>query len=157
MVETDRSKSMMKKILVSLDGSRLAEKALPYAKALAETFEAELLLVRILEPMIMADYGPIPTFEVQIVQAEADARVYLDTIQNKYNELGYRVKTKLLRAHLVAETIIDQAREAGVDLIVMSTHGRSGLSRWVYGSVAGKVLQQAPCPVLLVPVRERDS
>lgn len=135
----------------------MAEKALPYAKALAETFEAELLLVRILEPMIMADYGLIPTFEVQIVQAEADARVYLDTIQNKYNELGYRVKTKLLRAHLVAETIIDQAREAGVDLIVMSTHGRSGLSRWVYGSVAGKVLQQAPCPVLLVPVRERDS
>ena len=142
---------MIKKILVSLDGSRLAEKALPYARTLAQKFDAELILVRVLQPMvIMSDYGHIPFYQSQVLQEEADAKVYLRSIQKKFSELGLTVHAEVLEGNPVAETIIDMARETEVDLIVMSTHGRSGLSQWVYGSVANKVLQRSPCPVFLV-------
>ncbi len=149
---------MIKKILVSLDGSRLAEKALPYARTLAQKFDAELILVRVLQPMIiMSDYGYVPFYQSQVLQEEADAKVYLSSIQKKFSNLGLTIHIEILEGNPVAETIIDMARETAVDLIVMSTHGRSGLSQWVYGSVANKVLQHAPCPIFLVRAKELES
>ncbi len=149
---------MIKKILVSLDGSRLAEKALPYARTLAQKFDAELILVRVLQPMvIMSDYGYVPFYQSQVLQEEADAKVYLRSIQKKFSKLGLTIHIEVLEGNPVAETILDMARETAVDLIVMSTHGRSGLSQWVYGSVANKVLQHAPCPIFLVRAKKLET
>jgi nucleotide-binding universal stress UspA family protein len=147
---------MIKKILVPLDGSKLAEKALPYAEALAQKFEAELILVRVLHPMlVVADYGAMAYYSQEAFQQEqVEANLYLSNIDAELRARSFRVRSKVLDGLPVAEAIIDLARQEAVELVVMSTHGRSGLGRWVYGSVANKVLQQAPCPVFLVRANE---
>jgi nucleotide-binding universal stress UspA family protein len=146
---------MIKKILVPLDGSELAEKALPYAEALAEKLEAELILTWVLHPLIvMSDYGA-SSYETIITLEKNEATQYLTTTQIKLQKQHLPVRINILEGH-AADAIIELACQEGVGLIVMSTHGRSGLSRWVHGSVATKVLQQAPCPVFLVRVKEAE-
>jgi nucleotide-binding universal stress UspA family protein len=141
---------MIRKILVPLDGSDLARKALPYAEELAHRFEAELVLVQVVQPIpVMAEYGA-PFYELDFKQLYQEAELYLNGVKGELRELQIPAQTVVLGDRPVAEAIIDLAREKGADLIVMSTHGRSGLSRWVFGSVASKVLQHAPCPVYLV-------
>lgn len=145
---------MLKKILLSLDGSKLAEKALPYAKALANKFEAELIITRVVHPLpIVADYGSA-AFEAVVAAEQRETQAYLSQIQQELAGFQPPVRTVALHNLAVAEAIIDLACRENVELIVMSTHGRSGLSRWIYGSVATKVLQQAPCPVFLVRAAE---
>lgn len=149
---------MIKKILLSLDGSELAEKALPYATALAQKFEAKLFLVWVLPPMvIMSGHGEIAHYEASVLQDELRAKNYLRRVEIELLKLGLAVHIEILQNRHVADAIIELAQDKAVDLIVMSTHGRSGLSRWVYGSVANKVLQQAPCPVFLVRAKESES
>ena len=146
---------MIKKILVPLDGSTLAEKALPYAKSLARKFEAKLILVRVLESvlrpiLVMSGYGEVMDQVPPAFRAESEinlSKLYLKIIQDK---LHLPARISILEGAPEAEAIIDFACQESVDLIVMSTHGRSGISRWLYGSVAEKVLQHAPCPVLLI-------
>lgn len=148
---------MIKKILVPLDGSELAEKALPYAENLAQKFNAELILVRSLQPMLvvsryvesaMAFYGP------RLLQEKDDASIYLRTVQK--NKLHFPTRSAVLEGRPVAESIIEMASQEAVNLIVMATHGRSGLNRWISGSVADEVLQRASCPVFLVRVPGRE-
>jgi len=142
---------MLKKILLPLDGSKLSEKALPYAEALARKFEAELVLVHVLEPMhLVADYSSMAYYNQDVWQSEAEMKIYLNGVRGELREHHLPAQTILAKGGPVAETIIDLAYEKGADLIVMSTHGRSGLSRWVHGSIATKVLQHAPCPIFLV-------
>lgn len=146
---------MIKKILVPLDGSELAEKALPYAEALAEKLEAELILTWVLHPLIvMSDYGA-SSYETIISLEKNAATQYLATTQIELQKQHLPVRINILEGH-AADAIIELACQERVGLIVMSTHGRSGLSRWVHGSVATKVLQQAPCPVFLVRVKEAE-
>lgn len=146
---------MIKKILVPLDGSKLAEKALPYAEALAEKLEAELILTWVLHPLIvMSDYGA-SSYETIISLEKNEATQYLTTTQIELQKQHLPVRINILEGH-AADAIIELACQERVGLIVMSTHGRSGLSRWVHGSVATKVLQQAPCPVFLVRVKESE-
>jgi nucleotide-binding universal stress UspA family protein len=147
---------MYGKIIVPLDGSRLSELALPHAKAIARQFNSEILLVRVCQPT------PVP-FELYTLgqdvtedyvnavhdQAETDARSYLVHLHKRLRLQNIRTRY-FVPGGIVTDSILDIADSESVDLIVMSTHGRSGLSRWVYGSVASKVLQVAPCPVLLV-------
>jgi nucleotide-binding universal stress UspA family protein len=150
---------MFKRILVPLDGSKLAEKALPYAEALAEKFEAELILVQVLQLMPEIVGGPHGgmVFYEQAVQERQVADVYLRSTMKRLRERHpLPVRTAMLEDHSAAEAIINLACQESVELIVMSTHGRSGLSRWVYGSVANKVLPHAPCPVFLVRANEAD-
>lgn len=149
---------MIKKILLSLDGSELAEKALPHATALAQKFEAELFLVWVLPPVaIMSGHGEIAHYESNVLKAELRAKNYLRKVEIGLLKLDLTVHIKILQNRDVAGAIIDLAGDHAVDLVVMSTHGRSGFSRWVYGSVANKVLQQAPCPVFLVRANESES
>jgi len=133
-----------KPILVPLDGSELSQRALPYATALARTSARPLILVRVLTPKA-------PRGE-ELVQ-EDEARTDLNANAERLRAEGLAVLT-VLASTLggdVAHVILEYAEAHGCDLIVMSTHGRSGLSRWVYGSTAEKVLRQAPLPLLLVP------
>ena len=140
---------MISKILIPLDGSDFAEQALPYAAELARKFDAQLNLIWVLNPMVvMSDYGAV-TYQNLVSLEKEEAESYLLVKQNELQNEGLSVQTKILEG-AVADSIIDVACQNDNDLIVMSTHGRSGLSRWVYGSVATKVLQHAPCPVFLV-------
>lgn len=148
-----------KRILVPLDGSMLAEKSLPYAQALAQKFDAQLILNRVLPPLVAADNDETENSCCTKIlqQLEAEAKAYLCQVQKKLRAIGLQPQTELLEGGPIAEMILELAVDRGVDLIVMSTHGYSGDRRWVYGSVADKVLQQAPCPVFLVRATDMED
>ena len=150
---------MLQKILVPLDGSELAEKALPYGEALAQKFEAELILLLVLQaptvPMVTEPYGATVLYdysEVDLSEKRKAAQDYLEKIRQKLGEQTVPIRIKILENTSIADGIVDLAREEAIDVIVKTTHGRSGPSRWIYGSVATKVLQNAPCPIFLVRV-----
>jgi nucleotide-binding universal stress UspA family protein len=141
---------MYKKILVTLDGSELAKKALDEAEKLANCFDAEIMLFEVVP--FMPIYGSPELVTPLIVdekQKEA-AEKYLANLAEELKKKGLRVMAMVRTGQQVAVEIIDFAKEAGVDLIVMCTHGRSGISRWVLGSVALKVLTRAETPILLI-------
>jgi nucleotide-binding universal stress UspA family protein len=141
---------MYKKILVPLDGSELAKKALDEAEKLANCFGAEIMLFEVVP--FMPIYGSPELVTPLIVdekQKEA-AEKYLANLAEALKKKGFRVTAMVRTGQQVAVEIIDFAKEAGVDLIVMCTHGRSGISRWVLGSVALKVLTRAETPILLI-------
>jgi nucleotide-binding universal stress UspA family protein len=152
----DRTVSL-RRILVPLDGSRLAELALNVAGMLARSRNAGLILVRALEPtmVIGADSAtseptaPIPSeAPVRVIERDAAGLYMADVVESMKNT--NTVEQSVIVHGSPAEVILDAAELNDVDLIVMSTHGRSGVSRWVYGSVAEKVLHSAPCPLLLL-------
>jgi len=151
---------MLQKILVPLDGSELAEKALPYAEAIAEKFEGELILTMVLQtptiPLLAEPYGGVPLYnydEMDMKERHKSAQEYLDGLQDKLRKKNIRTRTKVLENVSVADGIVELASQENIDVIVKTTHGRSGPSRWIYGSVATKVLQQAPCPIFLVRIK----
>ena len=144
---------MYKKILVPLDGSELAKKALDHAEKLAKTFDAEIILFEVVP--FMPIYGSPELVTPLIVdekQKEAVER-YLANLAEEMKERGYKVSAMVKIGQQVAVEIIDFAKEIGVDLIVMCTHGRSGITRWVLGSVAHKVLTRAETPILLIHLK----
>ena len=137
---------MLSTIIVALDGSDFAARAIPHATALARSSGARLVLVRVL-----AHHAPGSAVdEMEAIQAALN----LDAKAIRAD--GPRAETIVRRVHPVhaddvARAIAEVADEQQAELIVMSTHGRGGLGRWVYGSVADRVLQQSTTPVLLVP------
>jgi nucleotide-binding universal stress UspA family protein len=146
------------KIMVTLDGSAFAVQALPHARSLAEKYAAELILFQVVTEVeqsrledLALDLSGIhePTPNTARSKATLDTLESLQNQANQLSEQGIRV-TPVVQTGSAAESIIDYASAESVDLIVMSTHGRSGVQRWVYGSVADKVLRGATCPVLLV-------
>jgi nucleotide-binding universal stress UspA family protein len=131
---------MIANILVPLDGSALAERALPYATALARRANARLRLYH-----VTTDVGSPAD-----IRAELDIEARTDQIASQLREQGVQATAISAPAYPTAEAILGAAIDPPVDLIVMSTHGRGGLGRWLYGSVADEVLSQADVPVLLV-------
>jgi nucleotide-binding universal stress UspA family protein len=153
---------VIQKILLPLDGSQLAEKALPYAEALAQKFGAELILIWVIqEPVIVPQvdyYGTgMPFIETMIATEEKEAAEYLHSLKERFRQQNIPTRTAVLKGHSVADAIIEKASQEGVDVIVKTTHGRSGLSQWIFGNVAAKVLQRAPCPVFLIRVSQKDA
>lgn len=139
-------------ILVTLDGSELSEKSLTAAVTLANLSNAEITLLRVLRPIddiIKIDEHSSIFVDQQIEFKTQRATRYLKSVQNRIADKAFKVSIAVEMGP-AAEIIIEYANNHSVDLIVMSTHGRSGLQRWVYGSVAGKVLRGAYHPVLLV-------
>jgi nucleotide-binding universal stress UspA family protein len=131
-------------ILVPLDGSPVANRALSHASALARARAYPVLLLRVLTPE--------PRRGEELLQ-EPEARAELQRIADRLRacdvSASVQISTTLLGSP--AEVIVDTAQREGAQIIVMSTHGRTGLGRWLYGSVAEQVLRLAPIPVLLVP------
>jgi len=162
---------MYKKILVPLDGSKLAECALPHLEVLAKGCDTEeVVLVSVTERVqgyrVLEGTGsPIPSpsggwIEPSQPQSqrlvpeafgkkEKQAQRYLDRIAKKLTAKGLNVSTEVL-LWKPAEAIVGYANQFGCDLIVMASHGRSGPSRWAYGSVADKVLRSSCIPVLVI-------
>lgn len=149
---------MYERILVPLDGSDLAEAALRHAEALALQFGAAVVLLRvIISPYsIVAPDLVLAGTDPDLDQLAAHAEQYLRAIASEFRRKGIPVQATLTEGP-VAEAILNHAEALDVHLIVMSTHGRGGVSRWVYGSVAERVLQGATCPVLLIRSQDQQG
>jgi nucleotide-binding universal stress UspA family protein len=144
---------MYKKILVPLDGSELAKRALDEAEKLARTFDSEIVLLQVVP--FMPVYGSPELVTPLIVDEKQKESVekYLTYVAEGLKTRGIKATAIVRTGQQVAAEIIDFAKESGADLIVMCTHGRSGITRWVLGSVAHKVLTRAETPILLIHVR----
>ncbi len=151
---------MYKVILVPLDGSPLAEKAVPHASEISARFGARVTLFAVVEAYQVSAQpgvvGPIISAQYNIDEDLARVREYLKTVAQGLREQGIDVITEVHQGDPAAE-IVDYAKTIAADLIVMSTHGRSGIRRWVYGSVADRVLRSANIPVLLVRTLAEDE
>jgi nucleotide-binding universal stress UspA family protein len=139
---------VIKRIMVPLDGSGLAERALVVAGDLAESLAATIVIARVVPPLPPGRYAPGLLRQVEDVQAE-DAEAYLAQVAKRLADDRLAVASRLLRGP-VAETLADQTAKERCDLIVLTSHGMSGLASNVFGSVAQKLLHAAPCPVLVV-------
>ncbi len=145
---------MYNRILVPLDGSELAECVLPHVEAIAKGCGVnEIVALIAIEPVyLFADEGG-GTATVDVVKLqnmrEESAASYLKEVAGKLQARNMNVRTAMLKGN-AADVIVDFARNNGVDLIAMATHGRSGISRWVWGSTAEKILRSATVPVLMV-------
>ncbi len=141
---------MYKKILVPLDGSELAKKALEEAEKLAKCFGAEIILFQVVP--FMPIYGS-PELVTPLIVDEKQKEVaekYLANVAEELEKKALKVTRMVRTGQQVALEIIDYAKESGADLMVMCTHGRSGITRWMLGSVAQKVLVRAETPILLI-------
>jgi nucleotide-binding universal stress UspA family protein len=148
-----------RKILVPLDGSDLAESVLPHVEALAKQRGAELVdvvLLRVCEPpAISSDYpADMPLSWEEHVKQITDhvkqvSAQYLAGVEKRLTDAGLRVRSEVLMGK-PADEIIDYTDKNPFSLIVIATHGLSGLSRWEYGSVANKVLHGVSSPIFLV-------
>jgi nucleotide-binding universal stress UspA family protein len=154
---------MYARIIVALDGSPLAEQVLLYVEALADRFGSTITLLRatmtpdtLLTGSMAGESGLIgdPTPLVEADRREAVA--YLTALAARLHAQR-RVVQRDYPAGSAAEVIVQRARDVGADLIAMTTHGRGGLGRLVFGSVADAVLRSAPCPVLLVRASEPST
>ena len=147
------------RILTPLDGSGLSRLALPLASEIARAARAELILLRAVVPMIEAYIGAPVLGRPLVENSETLNALYeyaLDELKAEAASLRAEAPRVLTRAIIgyPAEVIIDEAREMDVDLIVMATHGYSGLRRWALGSVADKVLHATTTPLILVRASE---
>lgn len=136
---------MSRRILVPLDGSPLAERALPYAESLARAFEATILLVRAVQ---FPGFGVLENGQAQI-RAMEEAEQYLESTAAGVREHGVPAETATPYGR-PAGWILEEVPLRHADVIVMATHGRSGIGRLLFGSVAESVLARSPVPVLLV-------
>jgi len=150
---------MYERILVPLDGSELAESVLPHVETIARGCSVvEIILLRVCEaPSILADYpeGSNRNWEKHVermtTNAQQQCNVYLGDVEKQLRDRGFNVMIES-RLGKPAEEIINYANQNKVDLIIMASHGRAGVSRWAYGSEADKVLRSSCVPVLLVKV-----
>jgi len=146
---------MYKKILVPLDGSGFAECSLEHVKVITSGSNAsKIILFRVVEPLSAETvYALTIAGDDLLRKAEMDnqtaARNYIVKVKKELATNGLKVETVVIDGR-AAEEILDYAKNNKVDLIVMTTHGKSGISRWFFGSVAHKVLQHSPIPILLI-------
>jgi len=142
---------MYKKILVPLDGSEFSECSLEHVRVIATGCKVpKVVLLRVLEP-VPKDYRTIGISEGMLHDADkklmTEAEAYLTGIARNLKKECISTETTVVQG-TAAEEILDYATKNKVDLIVMSTHGRSGVSRWTLGSVADRVLRHSSIPVL---------
>ena len=150
---------MFKKILVPLDGSKLAEFIIPYARMIGDACEAaQIIFARVIEPIVIPavspEYFSADVYTQMEAQAKQEAEDYLKLIINTIKFDRATMDTKILYGR-AADSLVDYAHNNKVDLIIIATHGRSGLSRWIRGSVANRVLQSAKIPILIIPPVEK--
>lgn len=145
---------MYNRILVPLDGSLLAEGVLPYVHILGGQLQSRVQLLRVADPALSyVNYsGDFDTYYVP-VDHEEEAQIYLETTAEPLRKDGMAVSTAVHHGISPAECILGEAARDPSTLIAMSTHGRSGLSRWLIGSVTDKVLQAARNPLFIVRAR----
>jgi len=148
---------MYHKILVPLDGSKRADRILPHVEELARRYQAKVIFLQVVE------YKVAPTTEgafsnledEEFVQAKKQAEAHLKGIQGEFREKNIESKTHAIYGP-VEEGILNMAAQEGVDLIALASHGRGGLARVFYGSVAAGLLQRVDRPLLIIRSRKNE-
>jgi nucleotide-binding universal stress UspA family protein len=141
---------MYNRVLVPLDGSKTAEAILPFVLEIAGPLDIEVALLRVVVPIPPSVVEGSRQVIVEDAEARrAEAERYLDSLAAELRDRGVRVRTVVRRGDPVTE-IATAARELEVDLVAMTTHGRSGLGRLLFGSVAEAVLRSTDLPVLMM-------
>jgi nucleotide-binding universal stress UspA family protein len=141
----------IRRILAPTDFSELSERGVAEAASLAGSFGAELVLLHVVEPAVMGGdlYGAAAMATV-LEQVQQSSRQALARAVDKIKKRGHRCRGVIANGG-AATTIVDTAARLRIDLIVLATHGRSGFSHLLLGSVAERVVRSAACPVLTVP------
>ena len=156
---------MFEKILVCLDGSQLAEQILPFVTEEALRFNSKVVLLNVVpEPVVFSPAIPgAPSVPVQkrgilegIRKEQVEATSYLTSIAAQLREKGIEVEPVVLPG-TAGDAIINYANENGIGLIAIATHGRSGLGRAVFGSVADYVLRESGFPILVIRPTETED
>lgn len=147
-------KNLVKRILLPLDGSKLGESAVSDAEILARAFNAEIVFFQAGETIAISGGFDDGRFHPEPTQQDLDRRkafglAYLEGVREPLKDSGLKTSSVLVLGP-AADLIIDYTEENSIDLIAMSTHGRSGIGRWVFGSVTGKVLRAGDTPLLVV-------
>ncbi len=148
---------MYKKILVPLDGSEISESVLDHVITIAKSCQVpEVILLRVREPLDdMVKAALDPEIAKELDQSYRDDFVnYLKGIATALKKKKINVKVEVLTGN-PAKEILKYSKSNNIDLIIMSTHGRSGVSGIVFGSVANKIIKQSDVPVLLKPIGRR--
>lgn len=141
---------MYKKILVPLDGSPLAEAVLPHAEALAKSEHAEIIILRVPNAPVSEFLSRDPMIAEMIhADMEKESEEYVHNKVAALEKENIKV-TGITKAGPVPDTILNVVDETHADIIAMSTHGRTGISRWLMGSVADKIIHHAHIPVMLI-------
>jgi nucleotide-binding universal stress UspA family protein len=153
------SKAEFQKILVPLDGSTFSEATFPFLEELAKGTKTNIILLGVCEPPVVPSYGskPInPTWEKyrDTLWADSQKQVteYLEKTKDALEKNGLQIEPRIIKETdgKVAKSIIKVARDEEVDLIAIATHGHTGASRWVYGSVANRIVEESAEPILLI-------
>lgn len=157
--ETIANKWPEKRILVLLDGSEKAEQVLPHVEDHAKIGGAEVMLLRVLEPLSSpASYPPdMPgnwedLAEQIMAHLQEECTRYFAGVKRRLRDAGVQVRSETLEGNIWHE-IISYMESDGFDLVALTTHGRSSVARWAVGSVAETLLRKCPIPLLLVPTR----
>ena len=146
---------MYQHIMVPLDGSELAECVLSHVETIATGCAVtKVTLVRVVSPLhlhggVESRFSPEERKHLEEDSINV-AREYLDKLVKKLKEKGIAAESEVLYGGHVVDELVNYADKNEVDLIVIATHGRSGVSRWVWGSVTDRILRTAPMPVLIV-------
>ncbi|MDB4443782.1 universal stress protein [bacterium] len=144
---------MYKKIMVPLDGSELAECVLPHVEAFIKGFQInEVLFVRVVDPVgvsFSSESSMLEEMKEKESTVKSSAEDYLNQVVSRLKQEGTALHSEILVGR-VAGSLADYAKKNDIDLILIATHGRSGVTRWVRGSVADKVLRSSNAPVLMV-------
>jgi nucleotide-binding universal stress UspA family protein len=135
----------LERVLIPLDGSECAEMILPKVEKLATELKASIALLRVAYAHTFPGVDPSDA-EVKVVR---EAEEYLRGIENRLKAKGFKVDSHV-RYGNDAEEILDHAAQKDIDFIAMTTHGRSGVKRFLIGSVAEKILRHSPKPIFLV-------
>lgn len=145
--------SQYKQILVPVDESPISYSAVEHALALAKSQDAHVTIVSVvaIDPFVGVDFYAIaPAITEYFMQAEKSAQLRLEDIKQSFIRDGIEVDTRLVHGVSPTEGILQVADELNVDLIIMGSHGRTGLKKAMLGSVAQNILTQCPIPVLIV-------
>ena len=147
----------IKKVLVPIDFSDYSKSALKYAVNFSKLFNAEIILIYVVEPVIYPPDFSMGQIAMPSLNTEWDERAKdeLDKLAN--SEISTSVKTILKTGKPFVE-IIETAKEENIDLIIIATHGHTGVEHILFGSTAEKVVRKAPCPVLTLrePIKGYD-
>jgi len=145
-----------KKILIPIDGSPFSEASIPYVKELAKGTDGEIVLLRVSEPPVLsADRSPAikPSWEeyrdILMTEIQRQAEEYMEGIKANIEKSGIKVRSQAILGKAV-ESILRVAQKENINLIAMTTHGRTGVSRWIYGSVASRIVEESLQPVMLI-------
>jgi nucleotide-binding universal stress UspA family protein len=143
---------MFEVILVPLDGSKRAESILAYVEGMALGRKSKVILLQVIESstLMVTPYDMVPYYDAELAERViADAKTYLMAREGELRAKGIEAESIVVQGPIV-KTILDVADEKDVDLIAMASHGRTGMARVFYGSVAAGVLHSADRPLLLV-------